>query len=259
MQDNPYLVNPHLPGEPFDMPGGPFGILLIHGFTATTAEVRPLGEILNRASYAIHAPLLPGHNTHPTDLNKVTWQDWVGSVETGYRWLADRCETVYLGGESTGGLLALYLASRHPETAGVLAYAPALKLKNSLFIRLILPVAARITPYTNKAIKKDDTPWQGYRVNPLKGVMQLIRLQQVVYDLLPSIRQPLLIVQGGLDTSVDPSVPGMIAGRVAADWINIHWMRNSSHVVILDKDYEQVAGITLDFLSRIHDRSYAHA
>ena len=34
-----------------------------------------------------------------------------------------------IGGESMGALLALYLASEHPEAAAILAYAPALKLK----------------------------------------------------------------------------------------------------------------------------------
>lgn len=253
MQDNPNLVNPQLSGGPFDLAGGPSGVLLIHGFTATTAEVRPLGEILNRSGYTILAPLLPGHNTQPADLNKVTWQDWVGAAETGYQWLADRCEQVFVGGESTGGLLALYLASQHPDTAGVLAYAPALKLKRSLFIRMILPIAARFVPYANKPLKNDGIPWQGYRVNPLKGVMQLTKLQQIIFDHLPSVRQPLLIVQGRLDASVHPSVPAAIAGRVSADMIEIHWMPNSSHVVILDKEYQQVARTSLDFLGRIQN------
>lgn len=251
MQDNPNLINPQLHGGPFDLAGGPLGVLLIHGFTATTAEVRPLGDILNRTGYTIHAPLLPGHNSHPADLNKVTWQSWVDAAETGYQWLADRCERVYLGGESTGGLLALYLAGQHPEAAGVLAYAPALKLKRSLFIQLILPVAAQFVPYANKPIKDDGIPWQGYRVNPLKGVMQLVKLQKIVEESLPAVRQPLLIVQGRLDASVHPSVPDKIAGRVSSEVIEIHWMDNSSHVVVLDREYEQVARITIDFLRRI--------
>ena len=251
MQDNPNLINPQLHGGPFDLAGGPLGVLLIHGFTATTAEVRPLGDILNRTGYTIHAPLLPGHNTHPADLNKVTWQSWIDAAETGYQWLTDRCERVYLGGESTGGLLALYLASQHPEAAAVLAYAPALKLKRSLFIKLILPVAAQFVPYANKPIKDDGIPWQGYRVNPLKGVMQLVKLQKIVEKSLPAVRQPLLIVQGRLDASVHPSVPAKIAGRVSAGLIEIHWMDNSSHVVVLDREYEQVARITINFLRRI--------
>ena len=32
-----FIVNPHLEGEPFFWPGGPDGVLLVHGYTATTA------------------------------------------------------------------------------------------------------------------------------------------------------------------------------------------------------------------------------
>ena len=37
------FINPHMDGSSFFFPGGPVGILLIHGFTATTVEVRALG------------------------------------------------------------------------------------------------------------------------------------------------------------------------------------------------------------------------
>ena len=36
---------PVLPGaEPVDLPGGPVGVLLSHGFTGTTQSVRPVGR-----------------------------------------------------------------------------------------------------------------------------------------------------------------------------------------------------------------------
>jgi len=36
------IKNPHLEGSPFFWEAGPIGILLAHGFSAITAEVRPL-------------------------------------------------------------------------------------------------------------------------------------------------------------------------------------------------------------------------
>lgn len=36
------------------------GVLLLHGFTGSPAELRPLGEFLSRQGYAAAAPLLPG-------------------------------------------------------------------------------------------------------------------------------------------------------------------------------------------------------
>jgi len=248
MPSRSMIHNPHLEGEPFFWEAGPLGVLLIHGFTATTAEVRPLAKILHQNGYTVSGPLLPGHYTQPEDLNRVTWQDWVAEVETALHQLQAKCPTVFVGGESTGGLLALYLAARHPEVAGILAYAPALKLSASSYDLFRLNLLAPFIPYVPKESMDGDTQWQGYPVNPLKGARQLLKLQKVVLPRLPDIRQPLLVVQGRLDTTVHPSVPETIASRVSSQLVQVHWMPASSHVVIIDQELEQVAEITLQFL-----------
>jgi alpha-beta hydrolase superfamily lysophospholipase len=117
-QDGP-IHNPHLAGDTFFWPGSEVGVLLLHGLTATTAEVRLLAEKLHAAGYTISAPLLPGHGTHPDELNETTWHDWAWTAEKAYQYLATVCDQVFVGGESTGGALALYLAAQHKEIAGV--------------------------------------------------------------------------------------------------------------------------------------------
>ena len=61
----------------FFLSGSRTGCLLLHGFTSTPAELRPLGEALHRAGYTVHAPLLPGHGTSPEDLLHITYCDWI--------------------------------------------------------------------------------------------------------------------------------------------------------------------------------------
>ena len=68
MDKNPFLHNDHLPGDEFFWEGNNTGILLSHGYTATTAEVRPLAETLYRQGYTVAGPLLPGHGTDPKDM-----------------------------------------------------------------------------------------------------------------------------------------------------------------------------------------------
>jgi carboxylesterase len=248
---HPLIKNPHLNGGPFFWEAGPTGILLLHGFTATTAEVRPLAKALHARGFTVSGPVLPGHNTYPEDINNYSWHDWVSTVEKAYRELVSRCEQVFVGGESTGGLLALYLATFHPEVSGVLTYAPALKLQISPLDRIKLRLSASFIPYLPKGGEDDDLPWKGYTVNPLKGVVQLLKLQKQVTPRLSQIHQPVLIVQGKLDTTVDEAVPEMIWDRVSSGTKEIHWMEKSSHCVALDCELEQVVDITLNFLSKI--------
>ena len=80
--------------------------------------------ILHQQGYTVAGPLLPGHHTRPEDANRYRWRDWVCAVEESYQQLTAHCQRVVIGGESMGALLALYLASEHPEAAATLAYAP---------------------------------------------------------------------------------------------------------------------------------------
>jgi carboxylesterase len=245
------IHHPHLEGGPFFWKSGPQGVLLVHGFTATVAEVRPLAEILLAAGFTVAGPLLPDHYTDPDDLNRVSWRDWTAAVETAYQQLASICQTVVVGGESTGGLLALHLGIRHIEIAALLLYAPALRLtlhRRDVARTYLAAPFVRAVPKQNL---EQDGLWQGYKVNPLRGVIQLLALQRQVIPHLSRIRQPLLIVQGRNDTTVDPGVPQMIAEQASSAEKEIHWMDHSGHCVILDDERERVAEITLGFLHRI--------
>ncbi|NTV37277.1 MAG: carboxylesterase, partial [Anaerolineaceae bacterium] len=51
--------------EPFLLPGGKVGCLLIHGFTGTPKEMRWWGEDLAGRGYTVLAPRLAGHATTP--------------------------------------------------------------------------------------------------------------------------------------------------------------------------------------------------
>ncbi len=250
MPDLAVFVNPHLEGDAFYWTGSDRGVLLIHGFTATTAEVRPLGKILHQNGYTISGPLLPGHFSHPDDLNQVHWEGWVEAVEAAYQRLAASCRIVFLGGESTGGLLALYLAIQHPDAAGILAFAPALRLTYSWFDILRLHLFAPFLASVPKSSLDGSDQWQGYRVNPLKGAIQLLELQNAVYPRLNEIKQPLLVVQGRLDSTVHAGVPELIRKRVSSRVVEIHWMEHSAHTVILERELDAVGTITLNFLKQ---------
>ena len=247
---HPLIKNPHLNGDPFFFKGGPVGILLIHGFTATPVEMRPLGEFLHKKGFTVAAPLLPGHNTSPEDVNKFTWKDWVNFTENSYWSLKKHCDEVFVGGESLGGLLAIYLATYHPEFVGVLTYSPALKVIAGKGDVIKLFLLAPFIPYIKGKDNGDDLPWRGYMATPLKGVIQLLKLQRQTISRLETIRRPILIIQGRLDARVPSEVPGIIYDRVSSVMKEIHWLEDSTHCVAIDKEMETVKKITLRFIEK---------
>ena len=54
--------------EPFLLPGGPYGVLLLHGFTGMPPEMALLGEALHRAGHTVLCPRLVGHGTMSEDM-----------------------------------------------------------------------------------------------------------------------------------------------------------------------------------------------
>ncbi|MCP4421324.1 MAG: alpha/beta fold hydrolase [Chloroflexi bacterium] len=248
INNNDTLQNPHLEGDTFFWEAGATGILLLHGLTATTAEVRLLAEKLHSEGYAISAPLLPGHGTKPEDLNKTTWHDWVWTAEKAYHHLATVCDYVFVGGESTGGALALYLATRHKDIAGVLCYAPAIKLAIPTHNLIQLYVVAPLVRSLPKENVGSNDFWQGYKVNPLRAVMELIRLGREVQRQLPRITQPVLVMQGRNDSTVAPDVGKLICDGVSSELKVQKWMEQSGHIILLEGELLEITAVTLNFM-----------
>ncbi len=167
--------------------------------------------------------------------------------------LKTRCGRVAVGGESTGAALTLHLAATHPEIAAVLSYAPALKLAISSFQEraayALAPFDVMVHPKPG-APAESDALWQGYDVRPARGIRELLRLQAAVRPLLPEIRQPILIVHGRLDRTVDPAAPQEIYDRVGSTDKELLWLDRSTHCVALDCERGELFEATRRFLAR---------
>lgn len=256
-QEQGMMRNAHLQGDPFFWEGGPDGVLLVHGYTATTAEVRPLAHSLHSKGFTVAGPLLPGHNARPEHVNGHRWRDWVRTVEESYAQLASCCRRVVIGGESTGAILALHLAAAHPEVAAILCYAPALRLTlrpDAIALLYILAPFVTAIPKAKGPPRESDPLWQGYSVNPLKGTIELLRLQRVVRSELAAIDQPLLVMQGRLDETVHPTAPQTIYDSVRSPVKELHWMERSAHTVLIDCERALAFDLTMAFISKVLNR-----
>lgn len=258
MSLRPELHNAHFDGDPFFFKGSrKSAVLLLHGLTATPFEVRGLGQALNQSGYTTTGPLLPGHGSTPAALNRVTWKDWYRTAETALSDLFAAYPRVYVGGESTGAVLALLLAARFPNIAGVLAYAPALRLPFTHVHLLLIRFLSRLNISSPKNDLENNTTWQGYRVNPLKAVNQLVRLQDALSQELVEILQPTLIVQGLRDKTIDISSAQMVYDGIFSALKEISWMEHSGHCVLLEEQSGDVIRLTLEFLEKVETSAAA--
>ncbi|HSN95290.1 MAG TPA: alpha/beta fold hydrolase [Anaerolineaceae bacterium] len=242
-----FLAHAELGFESFLLPGGEDGIVLLHGFTASPVEVRQLADFLHSQGYTVSGPLLPGHGTHPDDLNRVKFEDWVHVSEEAVEALKATCKHVFIGGESMGGLVAMRVAELHPELAGVLLYAPGLQANNIW--------AAPLLKHFIKYLKKDGAGngfiWSGYNVYPIGGADEMRKLQKVVDKNLEKISQPVLLMMSKADTMVPQTVIETIQHSVSSDIIDLHVFEDSDHCILLDKYNQEAFEITLAFIRKI--------
>ena len=245
MAQNEFMKNPHLEGDDFYWKGNGTAFLLIHGFTATTAEVRLMAEKLHEAGYTTIAPLLPGHGTHPDDLNRSTWRMWLAKVKQTYeKLLRDEYKRIFIIAESMGALLAIELAAQHPEIDGLLLFAPGLKARNLW----MAPILAPFIDHLKKSGKEDGLPWKGYNVYPVKAAVQLRKLQKHTRLQLPKITQPILVFTGEYDDTIKAGIAEMILQNVSSNKKKHIHMEDSAHCIILDRELDKAFEDVLTFI-----------
>lgn len=238
--------------SPFFLPGGETGVLLIHGFTGSPAEMRRLGVYLHGAGLTVAAPLLPGHGTTAADCNGTRWADWTATVEDALAQLQARCRTVFAAGLSMGALLALHLAEGHPELAGAALYAPAIMVTDKR--SYIAPLLKLITPSVAKAPGYWADPearalFWGYDVWPTAASHSVLQAIGVVKQRLSQVRCPLLIVYSAGDPDTNPRGAHYVYEHAASPDKQMVELRESGHVITLDSEWEELAEMTARFVA----------
>lgn len=232
----------HQKTAPFELgPGGDkarMGVLLLHGFTGSPWDLRPLGESLSERGFHVIAPRLPGHGTAPEAMLWVTWRQWLRAAEEALEALSG-LERVAVVGLSMGSLLALLLAARHPKRIKALVLlAPALSLRDrkALLLRAlreldwvgVLPqwVTKKSTDIEASDIRRESPLLPRY---PVARLRDLFTLQDLAWAAVPQVRCPCLIIAARMDHVVDE-------GAIA----KLHEQLHDSHLLTLERGFHIV-------------------
>lgn len=246
---------------PYSAQGGPgpdgrrVGVLLSHGFTGSPASMRPWGEALAARGYAVEVPRLPGHGTTWQDMVSTRWEDWLGEVERAYADLAARVDAVVVGGLSMGGALALALAARRPDVAGLVLVNPAVASTNKQLLAVpVLKHVVRSMPAIGDDIKKPGVSEGAYPRTPLRPLASMTAAWKDVRADLAKITCPLLLFRSLEDHVVDPSSARIILGSVSSRDVQERVLADSYHVATLDNDAPVIFEESAAFVERVTAR-----
>lgn len=198
--------------EPFLLPGGHIGCILIHGFTGTPKEMRIMGDYLFENGITALGIRLAGHATQLSDMKRTRWEDWLASVEDGINILSKSCDKIFLAGLSMGGALGLLAASIN-KVDGVIAMSTPYEIKKDWRIKIAKPLSIFFP-----TIKKDQSDLADknnakshidYPVYPTRSIAELNELLNFLHGQLQNINTSVLLI----NSKNDQTVPFFHAGK----------------------------------------------
>jgi carboxylesterase len=186
------------------------------------------------------------------------WQDWLATIEDGYAFLRNVCETAVLIGFSIGGALSLIFASGHAVT-GVIAMATPYELPRRWYSRILQPILVPLS-LVWKYMPKGPPDWRdpealkervAYTAYPLRAIAEVDELLRVMHGALRRVSVPVLLMHSREDDFAHPSsMPRIYDGLASRDKTMV-WIDRSNHIITCDISRELVFSTAASFVDRI--------
>jgi carboxylesterase len=258
----------------FKFKGGKVGILLLHRLCGTPVEMRFVANALAKEGYTVHCPQLAGHCGTVEEITSATWADWYRGAEAALDELSKECDVVIAGGLSTGAVLAVMLAAKHPDKVqATTLLAPTLWLNGWMipwYARLFRLVRhkcianlfsfphhnphgikdERIREFIQRARASRGTAEAGHPVTPGGAVFEHGRLVNAVRKLVPYVRQPSLIVHPLEDDYAGFSNATYLT-RTLAGRVDLVALDDCYHVVTVDRQRHLVVDAIHRFVCQL--------
>jgi carboxylesterase len=262
------------------------GALLLHGLTGMPNEMRSVEKALKAIGCDVEVPMLAGHGAGPKALLKTGWKDWVEGSRQALNQLSQRCDQVYVGGLSMGGLIPVLLAVENPKVCGIISLSPTIKYdaqNSSNPFQVLIPIID-LLPFIGRIFYWIERPPYGLKderlvkkitkgiENAKKGVggaadsdfdmsnfrtysgslRQMQHLVAQVEKTAPNVRCSVLIMQ-----SLEDTITTVANAKTLESWLSgcsdkqIIYLEGCDHVLTADVKKEEVAYNFAAFIGRV--------
>ena len=243
-------------GQRSRAPTRELAVVLVHGLSASPAQMRGLGEVLSSHGFPVYGVRLKGHGTSPWDLHERQWEDWLTSVRTGLEVAGTLAPKVALVGFSTGAALSLCLAAE-PNcvvTCVVGICTPdQFQDKRMQFLSFVHGADRLVSrafqvdamlPFVSNASGSADF---SYAHMPISSLSESLDLVEALQARSAQVRCPVQLIQSAGDPVIEPSSMERIAQRLLGTQVTTALIESKEHdLVALGEPRTREA--VLDFL-----------
>jgi carboxylesterase len=238
--------------RPFTLGEGKRAVLLLHGFTGHTADVRMLGRYLEKRGYTCHAPLYKGHGVPPEQLVHTGPKDWWQDVMDGYEFLKKKGhKEIAVAGLSLGGVFSLKLGYNVPVKGIIPMCAPAYIKSEEVMYEGILEYAREYKKHERKSEEQISKEMEEFQKTPMQTLKALQDLIADVREHIDLIYAPLFVVQARHDKMINTNSAHIFYNEAESTMKEIKWYEESGHVITLDKERNQLHEDVYQFLEKL--------
>jgi len=236
------------------------GVLLIHGFSASTYEFHHLTGLLRERQIPYYAPMLTGFGIDTTDkLRHISTKDWLRDVIIAYRLMEQVCDNISIVAHSMGCTLALYLAQNFPVHKLILSAPYIMEKSNQRLLKKILltPGLSQIMCFFRSSIKKNsksdlekirESNRFVYTEVPIQSVKALWSLTEKL-DFSRLKYNELCILNGKNDGTIE--IDRVLEKFTKAGHAyRLLTFENSGHNILEDKEHEKAAESIIHILEK---------
>ena len=238
--------------KPFFFQAGKRAVLLLHGFTGSSSDVRMLGRFLEKNGYTCLAPHYKGHGVPPEQLIETSPEDWWQDVLHGYETLQEAgYEKIAVIGLSLGGVFSIKLSLEKPVLGIATMCSPMTMRTTDKMFAGVLKYAYDYKRFEGKNEAEAKSEIEAIRQ---KGMPSLPKLQQLIAHVrseLDLVYAPILVVQSKNDEIIDPQSAHIIYDEVESLKKELIWFEHSAHVITLSQEKQQLHQVIYDFLQSL--------
>lgn len=238
--------------KPFTFKAGKRAVLLLHGFTGNSADVRQLGRFLEKKGYTCHAPQYKGHGVPPEELVHTGPNDWWNDVMEAYNHLKELGhEEIAVCGLSLGGVFSLKLGYNVPIKGIIPMCAPMYIKSEEVMYQGILDYAREFKKFERKDDETIEREMEKFNKTPMNTLKALQNLIANVRDDIDLTYAPLFVVQARHDEMINTDSANIINDRASSPIKQMKWYENSTHVITLGAEKDQLHEDIYQFLEKL--------
>lgn len=223
-------------------------IILVHGFGASATETRPLGEFLYSQGYDVKGVLLKGHGTKPDDLDKVSWEEWIGNIQEAYDEYRSKYTNIFVGGTSMGGALALYSSTQMKFKAVFTINAFYHLSKTLSFATWFLSLFGTYRQRSETRIKwYVENNLFSYSEDSTPAANQLYKMLKILHKKVDEINVPVLIIQSKEDRTAKPEGAEELYEDLKTKK-ELFFVQKGDHILTVDPHRQEAFDKILSFL-----------